>query len=56
MGIREFGDLACRATETATGVQDGHAFFDTDTVGEVMLVSRDSLQERFIKAEAAEVQ
>lgn len=56
MGASELGDLAGRAANTATNVEDLHTLLHVHGVGEVVLVAGDSLVERLALGEAAEVE
>jgi hypothetical protein len=53
---RELDNLSSRATNTTTNVQDLHVILEVHDVGEVVLVTGDSLFERFAICETAEVE
>jgi hypothetical protein len=52
----ELGNLAGRAADTTTNVEDLHSLLDADAVGKIVLVTGNGLAERFAVGEAAEVE
>lgn len=52
----ELGNLAGRAANTATDIENLHALLNADAVGEVVLMSGNSLVERLSERETAEVE
>lgn len=56
MAAGELGDLASRATNTATNVKDSHALLDANRMREIVLMPGNSLVERLAIREFAKVE